>query len=116
VSVGETLSASFASAATTSQDIVRFLLARVEDDESELKRLSRDGSTEADGMRALERLHAELGTKRRLIGALQLLIVLRDQPAERAIRHQAGQMLRFLALPYERHAAYQQDWRPAGSH
>lgn len=93
-------------------------MARLDDDESEIKRLPRDRSKDADegGLRSVERLHAELGAKRRLIGALQQLIVLRDQPSERAIRHQAGQMLRFLALPYHWHAAYRSDWRPAGSH
>lgn len=114
--VGVILSTSFASAATTSQDIVRFLLARLEDDETELKRLARRGSDDPGGIRSTDRLHAELGAKRRLIGALQQLIVLRDQPSERAIRHQAGQMLRFLALPYDWHTAYRTDWRPAGSH
>jgi hypothetical protein len=108
---------SFAAAVTTSQDLVRFLLSRVEDDEAELRKLSRGGADHAGvGLRAVERLHAELATKRRLIGALQQLVVLRDQPAERAVRHQAGQMLRFLALPYEWHAKYRQEWRPAGSH
>jgi hypothetical protein len=42
--------------------------------------------------------------------------VLRDQPAERAVRHEAEHMLRFLALPYESHAGYRLEWRPAGSH
>jgi hypothetical protein len=114
--VGVTLSTSFAAATTTSQEIVRFLLARLEDDETELKRLSRRGSGDPDGLRSTDRLHAELGAKRRLIGAIQQLIVLRDQPSERAIRHQAGQMLRYLALPYDWHSAYRSDWRPAGSH
>lgn len=110
------MSTSSTSTTTTSQDIVRFLLSRVEEDEGELKRLSREHAPDPGGIRSAQRLHAELGAKRRLIGALQLLIVLRDQPAERAIRHQAGQMLRFLALPYEWHAAYRPEWRPAGSH
>jgi hypothetical protein len=107
---------SFASAVTASQELVRFLLARVDEDESELKRLSRGDGAVSGGLRSAARLHAELGAKRRLIGSLQQLVVLRDQPAERAIRHQAGQMLRFLALPYEQHPAYRSEWRPAGSH
>jgi hypothetical protein len=78
--------------------------------------MSRNAANDPGGMRSAGRLHAELSTKRRLIGALQQLIVLRDQPSERAIRHQAGQMLRFLALPYDWHEAYRTDWRPAGSH
>ena len=107
---------SFAATVSTSPDLVRVLLSRVEDDETELRKLSRRQDNEGTGLRSLDRLHAELATKRRLIGALQQLVVLRDQPAERAVRHQAGQMLRFLALPYEWHAKYRQEWRPAGSH
>lgn len=110
------LSTSFASIGTATQDLVRFLLARLDDDEVELKRLARDRTDKVDGMRSIKRLRAELLAKRRLIGTLQQLIVLRDQPFERAIRHQAGEMLRFLALPYDRHAAYRPEWRPAGSH
>jgi Family of unknown function (DUF6221) len=107
---------SFAAAVTTNQDLVRFLLARVADDENELRKISRGAGTDASGLRSIERLQAELTAKRRLIGSLQQLVVLRDQPAERAVRHQAGQMLRFMALPYEWHAQYRQEWRPAGSH
>ena len=105
-----------ATAINTSQELVRFLLARVSEDESALKRLAR-GDTGASGeIWGIPRLQAELAAKRRLIGALQQLVVLRDQPAERAVRHQAGQMLRFMALPYEQHEAFRAEWRPAGSH
>lgn len=110
------MSSSLAPTITASQDLVRFLLARVDDDEGELKRLSRHDKSGGGGPYSVERMNAELDSKRRLIGALQQLVVLRDQPAERAIRHQAGQMLRFLALPYEGHPAYRNEWRPAGSH
>lgn len=98
-------------------DLVRFLLARVDDDDSELKRLARQGDgTAAHGVRALPRLQADAAAKRRLIGALQQLLVLRDQPFEKPIRDQATQMLRMLALPYETHTAYRREWRPSGSH
>lgn len=101
----------------TSQELARFLLSRIEEDESELKQLGRDAvATSLGGVRAISRLRAELDAKRRLIGSLQQLVVLRDQPAERAVRHQAEHMLRFLALPYEWHAQYRSQWRPAGSH
>jgi hypothetical protein len=111
------VSTSLAAVATTSQDIVRFLLSRVGEDEAELKRLARqDAVTDDDGVRSVTRLQAELAAKRRLIGSLQQLVVLRDQPFERAIRHQASQMLRFLALPYDTHPGYRREWRPAGSH
>lgn len=115
-SAGVTLSTSFASIGTTTQDLVRFLLARLDEDGTEIKRLARDRTDEVDGIRSIERLRADLTAKRRLIGTLQQLIVLRDQPFERAIRHQAAEMLRFLALPYDRHEAYRPEWRPAGSH
>jgi hypothetical protein len=78
--------------------------------------LARNRTDDADGIRSITRLRAELAAKRRLIGTLQQLIVLRDQPFERAVRHQAGEMLRFLAMPYDGHAAYRHEWRPAGSH
>lgn len=104
-------------AVATSQEIARFLLTRLDEDEIELKRLARDeGAVALGGLRAISRLRAEVDTKRRLIGSLQQLVVLRDQPAERAVRHQAENMLRFLALPYEWHAEYRSQWRPAGSH
>lgn len=101
----------------TSQDLVRFLLARVDDDDSELKRLARRrAESDEDGVRSLARLQADLLAKRKLIGALQHLLVLRDQPFEKAIRDQATQMLRMMALPYDWHGAYRAEWRPSGSH
>ena len=106
-----------ATAVQASQDLARFLLTRIDEDEVELKRLGRDAAAAATGgVRALTRLRAEAETKRRLIGSLQHLVVLRDQPAERAVRHEAEHMLRFLALPYEWHDNYRSEWRPAGSH
>jgi hypothetical protein len=97
------------------QDLVRFLLRRVDEDEAQLKRLSRRGAAET-GVQAVVRLQAEAATKRKLIGCLQQLFVLRDQPAEKAVRDQAGQMLRTLAAPYADHPDYRREWRPSGSH
>ena len=102
----------------TSQDLVRFLLTCVEQDERELKRLARqqhDLDVEP-AARSIERLLAEAAAKRRLIGCLQQLLVLRDQPSEKAVRDQAGQMLRVLAVPYQNAAGYRREWRPTGSH
>jgi anti-sigma factor ChrR (cupin superfamily) len=106
--------------ATIYQDLVRFLLARVDDDDSELKKIARlqarsNVADDMDGVRAVTRLQAESAAKRRVIGALQQLLVLRDQPFEKAIRDQAAQMLRMLAMPYDGHAAYRSEWRPSGS-
>jgi hypothetical protein len=110
------------SAATTSppvtHELVRFVLARVGEDEAVLKRLARSEAAqpEADraddgGLRSISRLRAEAAAKRRLLGSLQHLLVLRDQPAEKMVRDQAAQMLRTLALPYEAHAAFRSEWR-----
>jgi hypothetical protein len=107
-------------AATTlrsaTQDLVRFLLARIEEDESELKKIARRHDDGDVGVRALARLQADAASKRRLIGSMQQLLVLRDQPSEKAVRDQATQMLRVLAVPYDHHADYRREWRPSGSH
>ena len=68
-----------------------------------------------EGVRAIVRQQAEAASKRRMIGALQQLLVLRDQPLEKTVRDAATQMLRVLAMPYEGHAAYRPEWRPAGA-
>jgi hypothetical protein len=103
-------------AGSTTQDLVRFLLARIDDDEAELKRLARRGVDEDDGVRSLARLQADSASKRRLIGALQQLLVLRDQPSEKTVRDQATQMLRVMAVTYDKHVDYRREWRPSGSH
>lgn len=102
----------------TTQDLIRFLLARVDDDVAELKRLVRQQGASPDtteGVRAIVRQQAEAASKRRMIGALQQLLVLRDQPLEKTVRDAATQMLRVLAVPYEGHPAYRPEWRPAGA-
>jgi uncharacterized protein DUF6221 len=102
----------------TTHDLIRFLLARVDDDVVELKRLARQLGTDADphqGVQAIARQQAEAAAKRRMIGALQQLLVLRDQPLEKTVRDAATQMLRVLATPYDHHAAYRPEWRPAGA-
>jgi Family of unknown function (DUF6221) len=103
-------------AGSTTQDLVRFLLARIDDDEAELKRLARRGVDEDYGVRSVPRLQADAASKRRLIGALQQLLVLRDQPSEKAVRDHATQMLRVLAVAYDTHLDYRREWRPSGSH
>lgn len=100
-----------------SRELVRFLLARVDDDDSEVKRLAKGSApAPAEGVGSVARLRAELAAKRRLIGSLQQLLVLRDQPFEKAIRDQVTQMLRVLATAYEAHGAYRREWRPSGAH
>lgn len=98
----------------TANDIVRFLLDRIDEDDDELRRLSRqDAKTDisTDGLRATDRLRAEIIAKRHVIGDLQQLLVLRDLPAEKTVRDAAIQALRALAAPYAEHRNYRSEWR-----
>jgi hypothetical protein len=99
------------SASTT--DLVRFLLARIEDDAALAKQYSRDAANGKSPVPALippERIRAECEAKRQVIGTLQQQLVLRDQPFEKAIRNQAIYMLRALATAYAEHDAYRKEW------
>lgn len=94
-------------------DLVRFLLARIDEDTAGVKRQVRAGGIDkpvAGGICTPERIRAECEAKRQVIGTLQQQLVLRDQPFEKAIRHQAIYMLRALATPYADHAAYRKEW------
>jgi hypothetical protein len=94
-------------------DLVRFLLARIEDDAAEIKRFNRataNGKSPAPGWSSPERMRSECEAKRQVIGTLQQQLVLRDQPFEKAIRHQAIYMLRALAIPYSEHNGYRKEW------
>ena len=95
-----------------SHDLIRFVLARIAEDEAEFKRLARSEPelVVEGGPRSIARLRAEAAAKRRLLGSLQQLLVLRDQPAEKMVRDHAAQMLRSLALPYETHPAFRSEW------
>lgn len=96
-------------------DLVRFLLACIEADEAAAKKLSRqrarNGDTATvDEALSPERLRAECLAKRQLIGHLQQLYVLRDQPLEKPVRDAAAHMLQSLALPYASKVGYREDW------
>lgn len=105
-----------APAVSSLADLVRFLIARVDDEEDELKRVRRHQSRgtsrpdPVDTMRTTERLMAECAVKRSMIAAAQHLLVLRDQPAEKAVREVAAQMLHALLLPYRGHVSYRHEW------
>jgi hypothetical protein len=105
-----------ATAITLSHDLVRFLLARVDEDESVLKRMRKRAVPDGDGIASVGRLQADAAAKRKLIGCVQQLLALRDQPCEKPVRDQANQMLRVLAVPYHAHTGYRPEWRPSGSH
>jgi uncharacterized protein DUF6221 len=96
-------------------DLIRFLLARIDEDETELKKLARQSSRGGTavllaGPQSIERLRAECGAKRQLIGSLQQLLVLRDQPQEKAVRDAAAFMLHAMARPYADHCGYRKQW------
>ena len=102
-----------AALSTSTTDLVRFLLARIEDDAAQAKRHNRDvanGKSPAPALCSPDRIRAECEAKRQVIGTLQQLLVLRDQPFEKAIRHQAIYMLRALAIPYADHVGYRKEW------
>jgi len=103
----------FAAPSLSTTDLVRFLLARIDDDAAEVKKYNRAvaaGRATAPAMCSAERIRAEAEAKRQVIGTLQQQLVLRDQPFEKAIRHQAVYMLRALATPYADHPAYRKEW------
>jgi hypothetical protein len=98
----------------STNELVRFVLARVEDDEAALKRRAR---AHADGeAETLDRLRAETVAKRRIVGTVQQLIVLRDQPCEKPVRDGAVQILRALAAPYAGHSAFRSEWHISHRH
>jgi hypothetical protein len=48
-----------------------------------------------------------------VLGGIQRLIVLRDQPMEKAVRDQALIMLQALAAPYSESPGFRDEWRSA---
>jgi hypothetical protein len=100
---------------TNTTELVRFLLARLDEDDAQLRRLRRDHSRDgqvddASGVRSIERLRAECEAKRAVIGCAQQLLVLRDQPAEKPVRDAAVHLLCALAVPYRSHQAFRGEW------
>jgi hypothetical protein len=90
--------------------LVRFLLARVADDERSLRRLS--GTAADDGALSVGRAIAECAAKRDIIGIMQRMLILRDLPLERQVRDGATEVLRRMAAVYESHIGYRSEWRP----
>ena len=89
--------------------LVRFLLDRISDDERRWRRRAK--VTEEDAAEA-GRWLAECAAKREIIGIMQRMIILRDQPMERQVRDAAEEVLRRLAALYEHHPSYRSQWRP----
>jgi hypothetical protein len=93
-------------------DLVRFLLARVDDEELALRKLARRHRGEdSDQSRSIERQRGDIIAKRQVLGHVQQLLVLRDQPNEKTVRDVSAQILRSMAMPYAEHASYRDEWR-----
>jgi Family of unknown function (DUF6221) len=97
--------------APTTNELVRFLLARFDEDDDQLKRCARDTATPATGPLSLDRLRSEALARRRIVGSMQQLLVLRDQPCEKPVREAAAQALRALAAPYSAHSGFRAEWK-----
>jgi Family of unknown function (DUF6221) len=102
-----------ATLAPTTNELVRFLLARFDEDDAKLKQMSRAPADdlEAGGLTSIGRLRAEARSRRRIVGSIQQLLVLRDQPCEKPVRDGAVQVLRSLAAPYADHSAFRPEWK-----
>jgi len=101
---------STATLTSTTNELVRFLLARFDEDDEQLKRCARPGATPSVPF-PVERLRSEALARRRVLGALQQLLVLRDQPSEKPVRDGAVQALRSLAAPYSTHNGFRSEWK-----
>ena len=97
-------------------DLVRFLLARVDEDDAALKAWRR--SARGDGLTVMtaQRMSAEAAAKRQIIGTAQQLLRLRDQPSEKAVRDGASLILRQLAAPYADHPSFRVEWLVTRGH
>jgi hypothetical protein len=94
-------------------ELVRFLLARVDDEEQTLRKLVRRthqaGNANQDGVFA--RARSEVIAKRQVLGQIQQLLVLRDLPSEMVVRGLATRVLQSMAQPYAAHLQYRVIWQ-----
>jgi hypothetical protein len=89
--------------------LVRFLLARISDDERQHRR---QPPGDAHDVQSPARALAECAVKRETVGIMQRILVLRDLPQERQVRDAAAEVLRRMAVIYEDHNTYRAEWRP----
>jgi uncharacterized protein DUF6221 len=106
--------------------LVEFLLARISDEEAVARRQARQAQapttnrTGTEGSAALAlpdpdpsaRMRTECRARREMVGILQRMMILHDRPSERPQRDGALQLLKLMAVPYDQHPAYRQEWRP----
>lgn len=86
--------------------LVRFVIARLDDDDAALRR-----HTERLSPAMAERLRADVLAKRQILGAAQRLLILHDMPQQHDVRSQAIEILRSLATSYADHRAFREEWR-----
>lgn len=101
---------------TDTSDLVRFVLARLDDEESDLRhrvRGLRGRDDVASDAAVIEQLRSETLSRRQIIGAVQQLLVLRDLPNEKAVRDVAASILRSVATPYADHPSFRESWHAA---
>ena len=86
--------------------LVRFLLARVDEDERRLRAIVKAGLASPVDAVSVKRGLAECAAKRAVIGIVQRLVVLRDLPSERPVRDAGVEILKQMARVYSDHQAY----------
>lgn len=92
-------------------EVVRFVLARLDDEEAVIRRRARSLRGQDDSRLAdLEHRRADCLARRQVTGAVQQLLVLRDLPREKPVREHATRILLSLASPYADHKAYRAEW------
>ena len=92
-------------------EVVRFVLARLDDEEAVIRRSARSLRGQDDPRTAeLDHQRADCLSRRQVTGAVQQLLVLRDLPRERPVREHATRILLSLASPYAGHKAYRAEW------
>ncbi|WP_375484908.1 DUF6221 family protein [uncultured Jatrophihabitans sp.] len=93
-------------------DVVRFVLARLDDEEAGIRRSARSlrGHDDRAQTASLEHRRADCLARRQVTGAVQQLLVLRDLPQEKPVRDHATQILLSLASPYSGHKAFRTEW------
>ena len=91
------------SAGTTA--LVDFVLARLDDEDTEIAQC-----TDADER---ERRAADVRARREVVVSVQELLGLRDQPNEKAVRDLAVSILRSLATPFADHPEFREEWHAA---
>lgn len=89
-------------------ELVRFVVARLDDDYREIKRAARiDGF----GSYGEHRARVEHDARREIVGVAQRMAVLRDLPSEVPVRACAVDMVRAMAGVWADHPYYRASWR-----